>query len=65
MYGLKGMAAYAEHAFNLGKTSEEIFAFVEEALLGTMDDSLTAEQLIEFQRLFARLSCNDHCCNIL
>ena len=46
MYGLKGIAAYAEHAFNLGKTSEEIFAFVEEALLGTMDDSLTAEQLI-------------------
>ena len=46
MYGLKGLAAYAEHAFNLGKTSEEIFAFVEEALLGTMDDSLTAEQLI-------------------
>ena len=46
MYGLKGMAAYAEHAFNLGKTSEEIFAFVEEALLGTMDDSLTTEQLI-------------------
>ena len=46
MYGLKGLAAYAEHAFNLGKTSEEIFAFVEEALLGTMADSLTAEQLI-------------------
>lgn len=46
VYGLKGLAAYAEHAFNLGKTSEEIFAFVEEALLGTMDDSLTAEQLI-------------------
>ena len=46
MYGLKGLAAYAEHAFNLGKTSEEIFAFVEEALLGTMDDSLTVEQLI-------------------
>ena len=46
IYGLKGLAAYAEHAFNLGKTSEEIFAFVEEALLGTMDDSLTAEQLV-------------------
>ena len=46
IYGLKGLAAYAEHAFNLGKTSEEIFAFVEEALLGTMDDSLTVEQLI-------------------
>lgn len=46
MYGLKGMAAYAEHAFNLGKTSEEIFAFVEEALLGTMDNDLTVEQLV-------------------
>ena len=46
VYGLKGLAAYAEHAFNLGKTSEEIFAFVEEALLGTMDDILTAEQLV-------------------
>ena len=46
IYGLKGLAAYAEHAFNLGKTSEEIFAFVEEALLGTMDDSLNAEQLV-------------------
>ena len=46
VYGLKGLAAYAEHAFNLGKTSDEIFAFVEEALLGTMDDSLTADQLV-------------------
>ena len=46
MYGLKGMAAYAEHAFNLGKTSEEIFAFTEKALLGTMDDSLTADDLV-------------------
>ena len=46
MYGLKGMAAYAEHAFNLGKTSEEIFAFTEKALLGTMDNSLTADDLV-------------------
>ena len=46
VYGLKGLAAYAEHAFNLGKTSDKIFAFVEEALLGTMDDSLTADQLV-------------------
>ena len=46
MYGLKGMAAYAEHAFNLGKTSEEIFTFIEKALLGTMDDRLSADQLV-------------------
>ena len=46
MYGLKGMAAYAEHAFNLGKTSEEIFAFIEKALLGTMDNNLSADELV-------------------
>lgn len=44
-YGLKGMAAYAEHAMNLGKTSEEIYAFIEKALLATMDDTLTGEEL--------------------
>lgn len=46
MYGLKGMAAYAEHAFNLGKTNEEIFAFIEKALLGTMDNNLTIDELV-------------------
>lgn len=44
-YGLKGMAAYAEHAMNLGKTQEEIFAFIEKGLLATEDNSLTAEEL--------------------
>ncbi|MEJ6471031.1 hydroxylamine reductase [Fusobacterium nucleatum] len=46
MYGLKGMAAYAEHAFNLGKTNEEIFTFIEKALLGTMDNNLTVDELV-------------------
>ena len=46
MYGLKGLAAYAEHAFNLGKTNEEIFAFIEKALLGTMDNNLTVDELV-------------------
>ncbi|WP_319371471.1 hydroxylamine reductase [uncultured Ilyobacter sp.] len=45
IYGLKGMAAYAEHAMNLGKVNPEIFAFIEKALLATEDDSLTAEEL--------------------
>lgn len=44
-YGLKGMAAYAEHAMNLGKTQEEIFAFIEKGLLATEDNSLTVEEL--------------------
>ena len=45
IYGLKGMSAYAEHAMNLGKTQDEIFAFIEKGLLATEDDSLTGEEL--------------------
>lgn len=45
IYGLKGMAAYAEHARNLGSKSSEISAFVYEALAATLDDSLSAEAL--------------------
>ncbi|EPC09079.1 hydroxylamine reductase [Fusobacterium ulcerans] len=44
-YGLKGMAAYAEHAMNLNKTNEEIFIFMEKALLATLDDSLSGDEL--------------------
>lgn len=47
IYGLKGMAAYAEHAINLGKTQENIFEFVEKALLASIDDNLEVKELIE------------------
>lgn len=40
LYGLKGMAAYLDHARILGKNNEEVLAFVEEALAATVDDSL-------------------------
>jgi hydroxylamine reductase len=33
LYGLKGMAAYAEHAFNLGFEEQDIFDFTEQTLL--------------------------------
>jgi len=36
LYGLKGMAAYANHARRLGKTDESVSAFIEEALFATM-----------------------------
>ena len=39
IYGLKGMAAYAEHAFILRKTDEEVFAFFHSALAATTDPS--------------------------
>ncbi|MFZ2708543.1 MAG: hydroxylamine reductase [Leptotrichiaceae bacterium] len=46
LYGLKGMAAYAYHAYNLGKNDEELYDFYESALLATIDESKTAEELI-------------------
>ena len=36
LYGLKGMAAYANHARRLGKHDEAVSAFIEEALFATM-----------------------------
>ena len=45
-YGVKGMAAYADHAFRLGKTNKDIIMFIEKALKSTLDDSLTVDQLI-------------------
>jgi hydroxylamine reductase len=36
LYGLKGMAAYANHARRLGKTDESVNAFIEEGLFATM-----------------------------
>ncbi len=45
-YGLKGIAAYAHHAYILGYKDDEIFAFLQEGLAATTDDSLTADDLI-------------------
>jgi len=36
IYGLKGMASYAHHARRLGKTDENVSAFIEEALFATV-----------------------------
>ncbi|WP_028829568.1 hydroxylamine reductase [Proteocatella sphenisci] len=46
IYGLKGMAAYTHHALNAGKENLEINAFIYEALASTLDDSLTADDLV-------------------
>jgi len=45
-YGIKGMAAYAEHAYNLGFKDEKIFAFMQKGLAATTDDSLSIDDLI-------------------
>lgn len=46
-YGLKGMAAYAEHADNLGYNDPEIAKFMRRTLAATLDDSLTVEDLMD------------------
>ncbi len=43
-YGLKGIAAYADHAAMLGKENDEIYAFLFKALAATTKD-LSAEEL--------------------
>jgi hydroxylamine reductase len=46
IYGLKGMAAYADHALVLGKTDEAVFAFIHEALAALNRNDLSVEALV-------------------
>lgn len=46
IYGVKGMAAYTEHARNLGKVNLDINTFIYQALAATLDDTLTANDLV-------------------
>jgi hydroxylamine reductase len=45
-YGIKGIAAYADHAAVLGKTDDRIFDFIYEGLAATLDDSLGVDDLL-------------------
>ena len=45
-YGVKGMAAYAYHAYQLGYKDDNIFRFMEKALAKVLDDSLTADDYV-------------------
>ncbi|MCE4563926.1 hydroxylamine reductase [Maribellus sp. CM-23] len=45
IYGVKGLAAYAEHAWNLGNKKDEIFAFMQRALVATTED-LSVDELV-------------------
>ncbi len=46
VYGIKGIAAYGEHAYMLGFQDDDVNKFVMEGLAATIDDKLTAEQLV-------------------
>ncbi len=45
-YGLKGLSAYSKHANVLLQEDGEIDAFLQRALAATLDDSLTADDLV-------------------
>jgi len=45
IYGLKGIAAYADHAYILEHEDEEIYKFMQKGLAATLDDSLDADEL--------------------
>jgi hydroxylamine reductase len=45
-YGMKGMAAYAEHAHNLGYHNEAVNAFIKKGLVATVDETLGVDELL-------------------
>jgi len=46
IYGVKGVAAYADHAKILGQQDERVFAFVHEAMAATLNKGLSADDYV-------------------
>lgn len=46
IYGLKGIAAYADHAYVLGQKNNAIFSFIRKALAATIKPGIAQEMLI-------------------
>lgn len=46
LYGLKGVAAYADHARILGQEDETVFAFIDEALASLWQNDLEMDDLV-------------------
>lgn len=46
-YGLKGIAAYGDHALALGYSDEDIFKFAHRALTATLDEEIAADELTD------------------
>lgn len=46
IYGLKGLAAYTDHAYVLEHYNDELTAFLQEALAVTLDDTKTVDEMI-------------------
>ncbi len=46
IYGIKGVAAYADHAAILGKTDTKVFDFIYDAMAATLNKDLSADDLV-------------------
>ena len=47
LFGIKGIAAYTEHAFVLGQKDDAIFSFIHKALAAMTDKSLTLNDYVD------------------
>jgi hydroxylamine reductase len=45
-YGIKGVAAYAFHAYRLGKSDDKVFEFIEQGLAAPLDKSLGVNDFV-------------------
>jgi len=46
LYGIKGVAAYTDHAYILGQKDNKVFSFIQEGLAAVLDKSLSQEELL-------------------
>ncbi|MGI6113988.1 MAG: hydroxylamine reductase [Mahellales bacterium] len=63
IYGLKGLAAYAHHAFVLGKTDNSVNNFFYKALAATINNDLTINDLLNLNLELGRV--NFRCMELL
>jgi len=47
IFGIKGVAAYAYHAYRLGKKDDKVFEFIQQGLAATLDESLGVEDFFD------------------
>jgi len=45
-FGIKGVAAYADHALILGQEDDKVFAFIHEGLVATLRNDLSVDDLV-------------------
>ncbi len=46
VYGIKGVAAYADHAAILGQEDDRVYAFIHEAMAATLDGGMSVDDLV-------------------